>query len=237
MSTPRQQNILSILSKQDSISVRELARLLFISEASIRRDIEALEKEGLVRKVYGGVMSIDSENSVVPLAMRDGAHSYEKDKLAKRAAELVQDGDTLMMDASSTVRRMAKYLIHKHNLTIITYNSNLLDTLSKGDIRIFCTGGEYVPENHAFCGSIAERMIRSMSADKLFFSSQGMSIEGEICDNSEYEIILRRAMMDRSKQKFCLMDSSKLGRRCVFSLCQKEELDMILCNIALPWDS
>ncbi len=232
----RRTAILEVLNRRNAASIRELAALVYASEASVRRDVAALEEKGMVRRVYGGVLLSRCENTVVPLAMRDGEHSAQKEKLARQASALVEDGDTILLDASSTVRRMVKYLAGKKNLTIITNNHRIPGELGACDARVYCTGGEYVRENHAFAGPAAEAFVRSIWADKLFFSSQGVTREGEISDFSERETSLRRVMLERAGQKICLVDASKIGRQCVFQLCGREQVDIFVCDCELPWE-
>jgi len=231
----RRAQILRLLQTHGGLSIRELSAMVFTSAASVRRDVIAMEAEGLVRRVYGGVLLSSSDNAVVPLSVRDGDHSAQKERLAKRAAELVMDGDTILLDASSTVRRMIRHLRGLRDLTIITNSERILHELEGLNARVLCTGGEYLRDNHAFAGPSAEAFVRGVFADKLFFSSQGISQDGEISDHSELETALRRAMLDRSAQHICLMDDSKIGRRCRFRLCAQEEIDHLICEKKLPW--
>lgn len=233
----RRRQILAILGDEKITSIRSLAARLYASEASVRRDVAALEKAGQVRRVYGGVLLSEYENTVVPLAMRDDEHSAAKEALARRAAAMVEDGATLFLDASSTVRRMVKHLHGRRGLTIITSNQRIFDELGTCDARVYCTGGEYSRENHVFAGPAAERFVRSVTADWLFFSSQGLSEDGEVSDYSESETSLRRAMIERARRRVCLMDASKLGRRCAFTLCSRDEVDAFVCDAPLPWET
>ena len=232
----RREKILARLAEQKSVSVKELAAELFISEASVRRDVAALEQEGLVTRLYGGVTLSANRKGVIPLSFRDGEHSAEKDEIARRAASLVRDGDTVMMDASSTVRRMLRYLGDKRDLTIITNNLRIFTEAREMGIRLYATGGVYSPENHALMGLGAEQTVRTLSADAVFFSSQGISEEGEITDASEEETALRRIMISRSARKYFLCDSSKVGIRRLFTLCHKDELTAVISNQSLPWE-
>ena len=102
-------------------------------------------------------------------------------------------------------------------------------------MQVWCTGGLYDRKNHAFTGAAAESFIRSISADILFFSSEGITEDGEISDVSEEETALRRTMLTRAKQKFFLCDSSKIGIRRNFTVCTKDDLDAVICNTKLPW--
>ena len=233
--TERRRQILLELTTHGGLSIRELSALVFSSPASVRRDVIALEEEGLVRRVFGGVLLAGAENAVVPLSVRDGEHSAQKERLAKEAAALVCDGDTVFLDASSTVRRMVRHLKGCKGLTIITNNDRIFAELDGVDARVLCTGGEYLRDNHAFAGPAAETFVRGVWADKLFFSSQGVSGDGEISDHSETETALRRAMLERSREHYCLMDDSKIGRRCRFRLCGPDEVTRFLCEKKLPW--
>ena len=232
----RREKILKILEKQRSATIRELANAIFISEASIRRDVEALEKAGLVRRMYGGVMLEKYRNAVVPLELRDSEHSSVKEELARRAAQLVSDGDTLMLDASSTVRRMVKYLEGRRDLKIITNNLRIFNDMQGKDVRLYCTGGQYSGRNNAFFGKSAEQYVEKLHADLCFFSSQGISLTGEISDASEDETSLRRMMIARSDRRVFLCDASKIGVRHMFTLCGKDDVTEIICNEKLPWE-
>lgn len=232
----RQQHILGILHSRGTASVRELSAAVFASEASVRRDIEALEQQGLVKRIYGGVMLSRHENSVIPLELRDPEHSAIKDQLAQRAAALIPDGATILLDASSTTRRIARHLRSKHDLKIITNNLRLLHEAQIPDAQFYGTGGAYNPKNHAFVGPAAEAYVRGISADILFFSSQGITEDGEITDASEEETALRRVMLTRARRRVFLCDSSKLGIRRVFTLCTRLDVTDIICDIPLPWE-
>ncbi|MBQ8331230.1 MAG: DeoR/GlpR transcriptional regulator [Clostridia bacterium] len=232
----RQEAILRILEDKKNASIRELAAQLFTSEASIRRDIEVLEQQGLVKRVYGGVLLSRYENEVVPVRLRDSDHSAVKEEIARRAAAMIQDGDTIIMDASSTVRRVLKYITHRRNLKIITNNLRIFSDYTGNNIQLYCTGGTYSAGNHAFTGPSAENYLRTISADYLFFSSQGITADGIISDVSEEETALRRVMIARTAKQFFLCDSSKIGLQKLFTLCNKDDITGVICDARLPWE-
>lgn len=232
----RQQKILEYLDGRKSATIRELATALYTSEASIRRDIQALEASGFVNKIYGGVILSKYQNTVVPVGLRDGDHSTVKEELAKRAAQMIKDGDTVILDASSTVRRIVKYMGHLRNVKIITNNLSIFSECEYPDVRLYCTGGTYSPHNHAFIGPSAENYLRGISADILFFSSQGITEDGIISDVSEEESAIRRVMIEHSKKRYFLCDSSKLGVQKMFKLCHKDDLTGVICDKILPWE-
>ena len=236
MQFDRRQAILSLLQEKKSATVRELATAIYTSEASVRRDLEALEAEGYLHRVYGGAVLSNPANSVTPLVLRDGEHAAQKEELARMAAEMVTDGSTLIMDASSTTRRMFKHLENRHGLRIFTNNLRAAELMANSDAEIYLTGGLYDRKNHSFVGPAAERFLQSVSADLLFFSSQGLSENGEVSDVSAIDNSLRRVMLSRAQKRIFLCDSSKIGIRRDFLLCTRHEIDLILCDEKLPWE-
>jgi len=232
----RQQAILQYLETHNPATVKEIARQIFASEASVRRDLAAMEEKGLVNRIYGGVLLAQRKNAVIPLDIRDGEHTAAKDAVAKKAAQLVFDGATVYLDASSTVWRMMKYLKGKKDLKIITNNLRIFNESEAFDGIIYCTGGAYDPKNRSFYGPEAIRFTESISVDLFFFSSRGISPDGEITDPAETETALRRAMLKRAGRSYCLCDASKIGKRHLFTVCRKEDLAGIFCDGKLPWD-
>ena len=231
----RQEEILAKLEQQKTINIADLAKQLFVSEATVRRDLNTLEKLGLVKRVYGGVILSKYANSTdLPLSLREHESRPQKDLIAAKAAEYLHNGATIIMDASSTVQHMIPYLKEYENLTVITNSLKVVDQLSGTDIRVYCTGGYFIPRNRAFAGPAAINMIRDIYADYLFFSAQGLSLSGEISDFSEEETALRRVMLQRATKSYFLCDSSKIGQSYLFKVCDSMDVDGIICNIPLP---
>ena len=226
----RQQSILRLLEGHASMTVREISEALFYSESSVRRDVRELETRGLVTHQWGGVMLASGRGGIVPLRLREDEHAEKKERIAREAAALVRDGDTVILDASSTVRRMLPYLTERRDLRLITNNRRIFEAELPGSFRLFCTGGSYNRENHDFCGAAAEAYLRAVRADVVFFSSQGLNAAGDISDVSEEETSLRRVMLSVSARKIFLCDSSKLGVTRQFVLCNLRDIDRVLCD-------
>lgn len=232
----RQKEIIEYLKKNRFATVKELSEIVWSSEATVRRDIKLLEQKGYLKQIYGGVVLPEYENSVVPVDIRESAHSLVKDKLAQRAAEHIFDGATVFMDGSSTVRRITKYMGHLNDVKIITNNVRVFREHELPNVKIYCTGGLFLPQSNIFVGASAQRYVSEINADILFFSSQAISNDGEISDASEEETALRRAMLLKAKRKIFLCDSSKLGGKRTFSVCTKDDVDEIICDVKLPWE-
>ena len=230
----RQQAVLDFLKSHHTATIHALAKHLYTSEASIRRDIAALEAAGLVVKVYGGVVLPEHKNEVVPVELRESANSAAKEVIAQEAAKLIRDGDTVFFDSSSTVRRICKHIKNRKHLKIITNNLRICQELKETDITVYLTGGEYYKKLDCFLGSYAERFIASMNATSVFFSCKGLSQDGLLTDVSETEIAIRQAMLAHAENRYLLCDSSKVGQKYAFTLCHANELTEVLCDKELP---
>lgn len=230
----RQQSILHFLQQHQTAKVAQIAKAIYTSEASVRRDIAAMEAQGLVVRVYGGVVLAEHKNDVVPPALRDSANSEAKEAIALQAAQLIHDGDTVIFDSSSTVRRICRHIRKRKNLKVITNNLRICQELQDTDVTVYLTGGEFFKRRGCFLGPYAERFLASVNADSLFFSCKGLSPTGAITDVSEDEISMRHAMMRQARQSFFLCDSSKLGNGCTFTLCNAADVTAILCDAPLP---
>ena len=226
----RQQSILRLLGERSSMTVREISEALFFSESSVRRDVREMEARGLVTHLWGGVMLSSRFGSILPVSVRESEHGAAKELIAREAASRVRDGDTILLDSSSTVRRMIGYLAERRDLCIITNNQRIFDEAVPKSFRLLCTGGNFCRENRNFYGPAAERMLSSVRADLLFFSSQGVSERGEINDASEEETALRRVMLSRAEKRIFLCDSSKLGVSKPFVLCSLDEVDEVISD-------
>ncbi len=231
----RQEEILASLEKQETCNIAVLAKSLFVSEATIRRDIDSLEKLGLVRRVHGGViLSRYTTNSDIPLTLREQERKAQKDIIASKAAKLVYDGCTIFLDASSTVQHMIPFLKSVQDLTVITNSMKVIDRLEDSNIRVFCTGGRYIPRNRVFVGSRATETLKNYFVDLCFFSSQGLSLSGDISDSSEEESEVRKTILENATRSYFLCDHSKIGQSYLFKLCNTIDVDGIFCDSDLP---
>lgn len=230
----RQQQILNYLHQIHFASIDEIAKNIYVSGATVRRDLQKLEQRGYVKTVYGGVVLTEYSNEVVPISLRDRENAELKEKIAFEAAKLVKDNDTIILDSSSTARRICRHIKNRKKLTIITNNLRICDELKDSDISVYCTGGSLMRRHDCFTGHYAREFLRQISGSTLFFSSQGLLPNGNIVDNSEEEIALRKIMLSRAQNKIFLCDSSKFGKECPFTLCNVSDITQIISD--KPWE-
>ena len=229
--TERMDSILELLRDKKHATVDYLAEHVYASKVTIRRDLKKMEDLGLVIRSYGGVTLIETENKSVPLAIREQDRGAVKDRIAQQAAALIPEGSTVFMDGSSTVLRIVNHLRDDQKITVITNSLRAATLLCEKKIAVYCTGGLLVPEALVCVGSYSENMIRSMTADVMFFSSQGFSADGKISDFSENETHQRRQMLRHARKKYFLCDSSKFGKSFLFTVCQMNDIDGVISDV------
>lgn len=228
----RLDHIMAHLRLTQTATVTELAKLLYASEATIRRDLNALQKHGLIRRIHGGAALLDSTTHELPLYVREQQNAEAKRIMAANAVRYLRDGQTIFLDASSTVMFLIKYFEEFENLTIITNGVKTAQELSGLSHNTYCTGGLMLHHSAAYVGSFTESFIRHFNADIFFFSSRGLSDDGRITDASADETHVRRAMFEQSKQRIFMCDHSKLGHTYSCNLCRLSDCDAFITDAA-----
>lgn len=226
----RQQQILNYLSHNHFASIDEISKSIYVSGATVRRDLQKLEQKGFVKIVYGGVVLSEYTNDVVPTSLRERKNAELKEEIAAKAAKLIKDNDTVIFDSSTTVRRICRHIMNRKNLTIITNNLRVCEELKDSNITVYCTGGALKKKHDCFLGHYAEDFLRNVKASTLFFSSQGVMDNGDIVDRSEEEIALRKVMLSRVQNKIFLCDSTKFGKEYPFTLCNLSDVTRIISD-------
>lgn len=233
MNKEREKYILEKLLKTRKVTVKELSKELYASEPSIRRDLAHLEKQNLIKRVHGGAVIESFNNSYqkIPFVMRELENYDAKSIIAKKAAELVNDGDIIMMDASSTAYAMIPYLSQKNNITVITSGVKTLMLLSEYNINSYSTGGKLLTSCLSLVGEDAVNTISKYNADIFFFSCRGISSDGFITDFSMDENFIRKKMHEHSKRSILLCAAEKLNKSYIHNLCSIDDIDSIISEI------
>ncbi|MBE6556852.1 MAG: DeoR/GlpR transcriptional regulator [Ruminococcaceae bacterium] len=224
----RQQHILDYLKQHQSASVRVLTETFFASEATIRRDLEELQRTGQIRRVYGGATLVTHGTQQIPLFVRENEHTQEKILLCRRAVSLIRDGSVIFLDASSTVQHMVRMLAEPRDVTVITNGLKIAQMTGDMGIKTFVTGGRLLPESAAFVGPAAEQFVRNVRTDVCFLSCKGLNGQGDLTDTSEEETALRRHILAGAQTRVALMTANKMGKTYLHKLCHTDELDHLI---------
>lgn len=236
MNKEREKLILEKLIKEKRVYVKDLANEIFASEPSIRRDLQSLEKQGFLKRVHGGAILEENSNSnmKIPFIIRELEQSNEKLIIAKKAAELVTDGFTIMLDGSSSAYSVIPFLRNKKNLTIITNGIKAVTRAGEYGINAYSTGGKLLPSCLTLVGDEAIKTVSSFNADIFFFSCRGLTADGQLTDISIEEDTIRLKMMKNANTSVLLCASKKIGQKYVHNICTKDSIDYIVSDIELP---
>lgn len=237
MNTERERLILEIFFNETKVSVKDLAKRLYTSESSIRRDLNKLEKEKLIRRVHGGAVleANPSSHTKIPFLIRELEQHNEKINNAKKAASLIKDNSVIFLDASSSAYNIIPFLEEKKGLTIITNGLQALMKLAEyNNISAISTGGKLINSSYALSGEEAYSTLDHFFADICFFSCRGLSDDGELTDISEAEDYLRQKMIQHSQESFLLCNSNKMSQRYFHHLCDASQISGIISDCSTP---
>lgn len=223
----RQQEILYILYDTGKISVTELAKKLYVTEMTVRRDLTAMEKGGYLRRYHGGAVLASSPKEM-PLAHRILFDEEEKKELAKKCLPFLKDNMNIYIDSSSTCQYIIPHVSAFKNMKIITNSVKALLSASNLHIPCILIGGDYYEPDMCFVGSIAEQYARELNVDIMFFTTAAYSKEGLISDFDEKQLAIRKIMLEHSLQKVFLCEQNKIGQKMLHTLCRKEDITAVI---------
>lgn len=209
----RQQKIIELLNDSGAVSVSRLSEEMGVTEETVRRDLEKLEKKELLRRTHGGAVPMDGGSGDISLKKRKATNIEAKAKLAKAAVGMIATGDSLFLDASTTTFYMAKEICAlKLPVTVITNSLRVISELADCEtVKLIGVGG-LVGNNSSFVGRFAEKCIEdNYFANKMFFSGKGLVRERGILESNDQECAIKKAMMKNSEEQYFMCDKSKIG--------------------------
>jgi DeoR/GlpR family transcriptional regulator of sugar metabolism len=207
----RQVNILEVVASTGAATTRELSAQFGVSEMTVRRDLQTLEDKGLVRRIRGGA-TVPSSPWERSFRERLGMRLSQKRAIGRVASALVNDGDTIVLDAGTTTLEIARELTNRAELTVITNSVRVLEALAGSpQIRVIATGGSLKHRELALVGPVAQRMLTEMRADLAFISAAGVVPTDGPMDYEDTEVAVKRAMIGTAAKRYIVADSSKFG--------------------------
>lgn len=227
----RRNAILAKLNAQGKVIVTDLSREFDVTEETIRRDLEKLDNEGLATKTYGGAVANQNLNIDLPYNVRKRANVERKQKIAERIAGMINDGDYIMLDASSTAIFVTKCIAHRKNITLITNSIEILMELAdKSDWNILSTGGSLKKGSLSLVGASAERMIRGFHVDLAICSSKGIDMNMGVTDSNEKDSEIKRVIFAAANRKILAVDATKFDKRSFVHVCDLNDIDTLVTD-------
>ncbi len=224
----RQKAILETIESRQKVSVAVLSKQLFVSDMTIRRDLQKLEKEGLIKRYHGGALALKGYIDY-PFEMRMYMNEKEKKSMASEAEQYVEDGQTVFLQSSSTCAYIVPVLKARKNITVVTNSVQIMLMLANLQIPCMLSGGEYYKEERCLVGRIAENFFREIYTDVAFFSCSGISEEGMITEIDAETAEITRIAFRNARQKILLADNSKAKKLYTHHICHIDEFDRVIC--------
>ncbi|SET25378.1 transcriptional regulator, DeoR family [Natronincola peptidivorans] len=227
----RRQKIISLLHEGNFVEIAYLSNYFDVSEMTIRRDLEKLEEDGEIIRLHGGAKLNTKSIYEATLEERRIKNILEKQAVARKAAELVEDGDVIALDASSTALEVSKQIKGKKKLVVVTNNISVAKELSEcKDHTIILLGGIVRKKSLSLIGPYVKNMLSSIYIDKAFISSKALAFKSGLTDATIDEGEVKKAMIKNSKNVYIIVDHTKINETAFFQVCDYREMNKIITD-------
>jgi DeoR family fructose operon transcriptional repressor len=224
----RQSEVLLFLKEKGTVSIAEAAAKFSVSEMTVRRVIQRLADLGLVIRTPGGAMLAPSGSMERSFVDRSARNAGAKDAIGREAANLVQPGETVVLDSGTTTRYIARHLTSKHDITVITTSLAVLEELAGSPgVEVRLTGGLYRRSSHDLSGNAVADALAGMHADKTFFGAAALSFHKGVMN---FDAEMPRAFLRAGRERVLVIDSSKIGTEAVYRLCGVDKCDLVITD-------
>lgn len=225
------ETLIAAIRKVGFVKTDDLARQLSVSPSSIRRKLVEMEKNGLVIRAHGGVKAVNDDMMNTSFTTRIHTNVLEKKLVVLKALKLVEEGNVIFIDPSSTTYFMTVYLAEFSNITVVTNGIDTLAALAEKGVRVISTGGTVAPDwPSILVGTFAKNTVSEIHADICFFSVHGISDDGVIYDSCQENNEIVREMIRHSDKSVCLCDYTKFGKKAPYKLCDVADVDYIVSD-------
>jgi DeoR/GlpR family transcriptional regulator of sugar metabolism len=227
---PRHNQILTLLNKRRQVTVQELTDRLGVSMVTIRKDLSLLEEQGILIRTHGGAQLAENKNIITNIQNRITEKVDKKERIAVKAMELIQDGDTIFLDAGSTTSILAKNLVNR-SLRVVTNSLDILNILSQAsDITLISTGGNLRKEAGSFIGPLANDIINKMKIDACFLGTTSFSSLGIFSSQNLIESQTKKTILSVSSRKVIIADVSKFDASGFSIFARSPDIDILITD-------
>lgn len=223
----RQHQIFEITQRKQKVTVGYLAKKLYVSEMTIRRDLTLMEREGLIKRYHGGAL-VHNDYIEYPIELRMRINEKDKRDLAGSVTKYISDGQTIFLNNASSCAYIIPCLKNYKDIKVITNSVQFVLALSKLQIDCVLTGGEYRESERCLVGRDTENFLRGINTDIAFLSCDGISDDGVITVNDAAKAEIIKIAFRNAAKKIILAHNSKLGAKYTYNICEKKDADDII---------
>ncbi|MBC8585692.1 DeoR/GlpR family DNA-binding transcription regulator [Youxingia wuxianensis] len=232
MRVKRIEQIEDYINLHKTVTIDNLCEVFHVSRNTIRRDLDTLSAKGVVNKIYGGVTSNKTQETI-PFEERNIKNMDMKNRIARKAAEFIDNDDTLFIDSGTTATTLFNQLSEKKRLTLFTNNLEIVvKSIYANDFHVVSTGGALARNTYSTVGPDAARLLERYNIKKAFMSATGLSIGSGLTNSSQGEYEVKKAIISRCHKVYMLIDSSKFGDVSLMTFGRIEDADVIITDKA-----
>lgn len=229
LAAERKIKIIEYVRKHNVASVAQLSQAFGVHEATIRRDLSEIEKEGRLRRTHGGVVLVEGVSSEPSFTVRASERVEEKIRIAERAAEMIEDGDYIILDSGTTTLQIAKALVNKSNLTIVTNDINIAAELRDcKDIKVIVTGGILYPESYMLNGLFTDYALKTLHVSKAFVAIPAFHPKRGLTHFDDQLVSSKRSMIEAAVETIVVTDHTKLGGVSLHMVAPINQIDTLI---------
>jgi DeoR/GlpR family transcriptional regulator of sugar metabolism len=234
----RQEHIVRIVEEHGRARVNDLASRFAVSAVTIRKDLVVLEAEGRLRRTHGGAIVMERDRAELSFDIRERLQADEKQRIGSAAAALVHDGESIVMDASTTALSVARHLKARGDfsqLTVITNGLRLASELAgQPGIVVLMLGGRVRWEALSVVGQLGDGLFRRINVQKAFLGAAGFTIASGLADATDEEAQIKRSMVNAAHEVIAIVDHTKWERAAFATFCPTDRIDIVITGEAAP---
>lgn len=229
-SEERQVQILNLLRANRRVEVKELSKILKVSEVTIRNDLAKMERSGLLKRTHGGAILANEKENEISYLQQTTIRTEQKKKIAQVAAQMIEDREKIIVGTGSTILQMVNYLENKKNLTVITPSLPFAYQISAfPNIAIIVPGGYYRPSSGILFGPFFEENMEKLFVEKAFIGAKGVT-EDFVTDADMIEAEVNATLITRAKTRILLVDSTKIGVFAFATIANTRDIDILITD-------
>lgn len=233
LAVKRQEKIMQILHRDGIVKVGETSISFGVSEETIRRDLQKLEKDGVLFRTYGGAYITKNVNPDIPVSIRESFYFEGKEDIGVICSDMIEEGDTIFLDSSTTALHIAEKIKYKKRLTVVTNAVKVITILADSYIKIIGCGGNLRSRSLSMVGIEAECTLNHYFTDKAFVSCTSVDMDKGLTDTNEQEARIRKLMLEHSAKKILIADATKFGKISFASICPLTAIDTVVSDTFL----
>lgn len=226
----RYYNILELLKVNNIIKIEDIMSSFNISVETARRDLNYLEKEGFIKKIYGGATLVDKPLLEPAGDDRLASNLKKKEAIGKKCSEFINEGDSILIEIGTTTLQVAKAIKDIKNLTVITNSIYVINELIGTTINLYVIGGKIRHEEKAISGAVSMFELDNFHVTKAIIGAGAVTVDNGVSDYNIEEALVRRKIIERSKEIFLVADSSKFGSNSLVHVCSMSDIDLVITD-------